>query len=314
MRLGWRTLLDPVHFVALGFGAGLAPRAPGTFGTLVALLPAWWCFTLPWPWRIGHRRGRDRQPVSGSAAKAPAGSASTTTAASFSTRSLGCMLTALALPENTFLWLALAFVLFRVFDIWKPWPIREVDHRLKGGAGIMLDDLMAAVYAAVCLVGLRAFLPTIVKLPWCSPKPKLPQRSAARATCRTVSASTSSSTRSGRAAPGSVFLSHDPYYGRDVAIKLYNIENEEDEQKARVTRKMFFNEAQMMGRLQHPNILPIYDAGEENGSYYVVTEHVHGARTLDRILPPRQPACASTTSSRSFSSARRVCTTRTAAA
>ncbi|HEY8519003.1 MAG TPA: serine/threonine-protein kinase, partial [Gammaproteobacteria bacterium] len=55
---------------------------------------------------------------------------------------------------------------------------------------------------------------------------------------------------------------------------------------ARVTRKMFFNEAQMMGRLQHPNILPIYDAGEENGSYYVVTEHVHGARTLSAYCRP----------------------------
>jgi len=90
----------------------------------------------------------------------------------------------------------------------------------------------------------------------------------------------------GQGSTGRVFLSHDPYYGRDVAIKLYNIENEEDEQKARVTRKMFFNEAQMMGRLQHPNILPIYDAGDENGSYYVVTEHVHGARTLAAYCRP----------------------------
>lgn len=90
----------------------------------------------------------------------------------------------------------------------------------------------------------------------------------------------------GQGSTGHVFLSHDPYYGRDVAIKLYNIENEDDEQKARVTRKMFFNEAQMVGRLQHPNILPIYDAGEENGSYYVVTEHVHGARTLAAYCKP----------------------------
>lgn len=90
----------------------------------------------------------------------------------------------------------------------------------------------------------------------------------------------------GQGSSGRVFLSHDPYYGRDVAIKLYNLESEEDEQKARVTRKMFFNEAQMMGRLQHPNILPIYDAGEENGSYYVVTEHVHGARTLAAYCKP----------------------------
>lgn len=90
----------------------------------------------------------------------------------------------------------------------------------------------------------------------------------------------------GQGSTGRVFLSHDPYYGRDVAIKLYNIESEEDEKKARTTRKMFFNEAHMVGRLQHPNILPIYDAGEENGSYYVVTEHVHGARTLSAYCKP----------------------------
>ena len=90
----------------------------------------------------------------------------------------------------------------------------------------------------------------------------------------------------GRGSTGRVFLSHDPYYGRDVAIKVYNIESEDDEQKARVTRKMFFNEAQMVGKLQHPNILPIYDAGEENGKYYVVTEHIHGARTLAAYCKP----------------------------
>ena len=90
----------------------------------------------------------------------------------------------------------------------------------------------------------------------------------------------------GQGSSGRVYLSHDPYYGRDVAIKVYNNEPGEDEQKARVTRKMFFNEAQMMGRLQHPNILPIYDAGEEGGSYYVVTEHIHGARTLAAYCKP----------------------------
>jgi len=49
-------------------------------------------------------------------------------------------------------WLVAAFALFRAFDIVKPWPIRDLDHSLTGGVGIMLDDLMAAVYTAVCLV------------------------------------------------------------------------------------------------------------------------------------------------------------------
>ena len=90
----------------------------------------------------------------------------------------------------------------------------------------------------------------------------------------------------GQGSTGRVFLSHDPYYGRDVAIKLYNVSHDDDEQKARTTRKMFFTEAQMMGRLQHQNILPVFDAGEENGSYYVVTEHIHGARTLAAYCKP----------------------------
>jgi eukaryotic-like serine/threonine-protein kinase len=84
----------------------------------------------------------------------------------------------------------------------------------------------------------------------------------------------------GRGSTGTVYLSHDPYYGRDVAIKVYNIDAGGDDERARIARKMFLSEAHMVGMLQHPNILPIYDAGEENGHCYVVTEHVHGARTL----------------------------------
>ena len=89
----------------------------------------------------------------------------------------------------------------------------------------------------------------------------------------------------GRGSTGVVYLSHDPYYRRDVAIKVYNLESQ-DEDRARVTRKMFLSEAHMVGMLQHPNILPIYDAGEEDGHYYIVTEHVHGARTLSAYCKP----------------------------
>ncbi len=90
----------------------------------------------------------------------------------------------------------------------------------------------------------------------------------------------------GKGSTGAVYLSHDPYYRRDVAIKVYNIEEDTDADRARVSRKMFFNEAHMVGMLQHPNILPIYDAGEEDGKYYVVTEHIQGARTLAAYCRP----------------------------
>jgi len=154
------TLRDPVHFVAFGFGAGLAPRAPGTFGSAVGVVAAWWLLELPLVARVAivlavivagifvcgesaRRLGRhdDQRIVFDEIA--------------------GVLLTSLAVAEKSAFALALVFVLFRVFDIWKPWPIRDVDHSLKGGLGIMLDDLIAAVYAAVCVATIRVLLPTI---------------------------------------------------------------------------------------------------------------------------------------------------------
>jgi predicted Ser/Thr protein kinase len=90
----------------------------------------------------------------------------------------------------------------------------------------------------------------------------------------------------GKGTTGTIYLSHDPYFRRDVAIKVYNVVTNDDPERAKIARKMFFNEARMVGKLQHPNILPIYDAGEENGHYYVVMEHVQGARTLAAYCRP----------------------------
>jgi eukaryotic-like serine/threonine-protein kinase len=90
----------------------------------------------------------------------------------------------------------------------------------------------------------------------------------------------------GKGTTGSVYLSHDPYSRRDVAIKVYAASPDDDPQRARIARKMFFNEAHMVGKLQHPNILPIIDAGEEEGKYYVVMEHVQRARTLEAYCRP----------------------------
>ena len=73
----------------------------------------------------------------------------------------GVLLTSLAVVERSVFALALVFVFFRIFDILKPWPIRDVDHSLGGGLGIMLDDLIAALYAAVCVATIRIMLPTI---------------------------------------------------------------------------------------------------------------------------------------------------------
>jgi eukaryotic-like serine/threonine-protein kinase len=97
----------------------------------------------------------------------------------------------------------------------------------------------------------------------------------------------------GRGSTGTVYLSHDPFYGRDVAIKFYHATSSDDAE-GRNARRMFLGEAKMVGRLQHPNIVPIHDAGEEDGRRYVVTEHIHGARTLSQycragsLLPVEQ--------------------------
>jgi phosphatidylglycerophosphatase A len=70
---------------------------------------------------------------------------------------VGMLLTlAVAHPEP--LWIGVAFASFRLFDIWKPWPIRDLDHRLSGGLGIMLDDVIAAVYAAAVVFLLQRFI------------------------------------------------------------------------------------------------------------------------------------------------------------
>jgi len=63
------------------------------------------------------------------------------------------MLLVLCVTPRTPAWTLLAFLLFRFFDVAKPWPIREADHRIAGGLGIMLDDVLAAVYAALAVRG-----------------------------------------------------------------------------------------------------------------------------------------------------------------
>jgi len=158
-RLSATLLRDPVHLLALGFGSGLSPVAPGTFGTLVAVPVAWGLMQLP------------LLPAAAVVAVLVAGGV---WLCGESARRLDChdhpgivwdeiaafALLSLALPAG-WIWLVPAFLMFRLFDIVKPWPIRDVDHRLHGGLGIMLDDLMAAVYAALA-VRLIEFLTTII--------------------------------------------------------------------------------------------------------------------------------------------------------
>ncbi|MDG2376109.1 MAG: phosphatidylglycerophosphatase A [Woeseiaceae bacterium] len=143
-------LTDPVHLLAFGFGTGLAPKAPGTVGSLPGVLLAWLTLPLPLAWRLAIGLllivagiwicGESSRRIGVNDHGGIVWDEIT-----------GMYLTLLVAPPQIALW-ALSFALFRLFDIWKPWPIRELDHRLVGGAGIMLDDLVAALYAALILV------------------------------------------------------------------------------------------------------------------------------------------------------------------
>lgn len=153
-----RLMREPVHLLAFGFGAGLMPRAPGTFGTLIAV-----------PIVAGVMHFGFAVHVAFAVIAALAG----IWICGESARRLGVhdhsgivwdeivgfTVTMLAAPAKWY-WLAAGFVLFRFFDIVKPWPIREADHRLRGGFGIMLDDVMAGAFAAAILFVLTTVLQT----------------------------------------------------------------------------------------------------------------------------------------------------------
>lgn len=151
---GARELLrDPRLAVALGFGAGLMPRAPGTAGAVLGVGLAWLLAALPaglsaallaLAFGLGVHCGSHAMRRLG--LKDPG--------AVVWDEVVGMAVTLWALPPGLVTY-ALGFVLFRFFDIFKPWPIRTLDRNVHGGFGIMLDDLVAGVLAGICL---QAFL------------------------------------------------------------------------------------------------------------------------------------------------------------
>jgi phosphatidylglycerophosphatase A len=138
----WR---NPIHFLAFGLGSGAAPKAPGTFGTLAAI-PLWLLFadlpilsyiavivvaSLVGIWLCGQTSKdlgvHDHGGIVWD-------------------EFVGLWITYIALPEG-WLWVLFGFLLFRLFDIWKPWPIGWADSKVSGGLGIMLDDILAGFMA-----------------------------------------------------------------------------------------------------------------------------------------------------------------------
>ena len=102
----------------------------------------------------------------------------------------------------------------------------------------------------------------------------------------------------GRGSMGTVYLGHDPYTDRNVAIKVAHAEQLNDEEGGERYRKMFFNEAHTAGRLTHPNIIGIYDAGVDGDTCYIVMELVDGGETLKNYCKPDHLATIAISASR----------------
>jgi len=152
-----RVFSSYVLWLAFGFGSGLAPRAPGTAGTLAAVplfllldclpgygyLLATLLVTLAGVWICGRASQllgvHDHPGIVWD-------------------EFAGFLITMVAAPAG---WpgIAAGFALFRLFDVWKPWPIGWVDRKVHGGLGIMLDDVLAGLMAAVVLWGSGLLLP-----------------------------------------------------------------------------------------------------------------------------------------------------------
>lgn len=144
------SLRNPVHFLALGFGSGLAPKMPGTFGTLAALplvvLLSWYSpfyiyllvtvlASVLGIWICG-KTADDMQVHDDSSIVWD--------------EVAGMLITMLAVPISWQTLLA-GFLLFRFFDILKPWPISYLDKHVHGGFGIMVDDVLAGIFSLIVL-------------------------------------------------------------------------------------------------------------------------------------------------------------------
>ncbi|MBS6027630.1 phosphatidylglycerophosphatase A [Haemophilus pittmaniae] len=148
-------LKNPVHLLAVGFGSGLLRPAPGTWGSLAALfigtpllmlleIKGFLLFTLIC-FVLGCylcQKTADDMGVHDHGAIVW-------------DEFVGMFLVMAALPSLSWSWLLTAFVLFRLFDIFKPWPIRYFDQKLESGFGIMIDDVLAASYGVLIVIVLR---------------------------------------------------------------------------------------------------------------------------------------------------------------
>lgn len=151
-------LSNPIHLLAVGFGSGISPIMPGTIGSLAAI-PLWFLFfylpmsfslysiTIYWiiiaiafffGCYLCNKTSKDTQTHDSGHIVWD--------------EFVGMWITLFfIIPVLSVTWIIIAFIAFRIFDIWKPWPIKWCDNRVGGGFGIMIDDVIAAVFASIVI-------------------------------------------------------------------------------------------------------------------------------------------------------------------
>jgi phosphatidylglycerophosphatase A len=147
-------LANPTHLLALGLGSGLSPKAPGTAGSLLALLLAIPVVMLAGVWGLVFLAVLATLTGSAICGYTSAALGGEDHKAIVWDEFAGMWIVLVAVPAAPLWWIA-AFVLFRLFDILKPWPIGWADRQVKGGLGIMLDDVIAGLLAALLLLLLQ---------------------------------------------------------------------------------------------------------------------------------------------------------------
>lgn len=151
------SLKNPVHLLAFGFGSGLAPKAPGTFGTLAAIPFYLLLAQLPLAAYAGI-------VIIASLVGIKLCDQTANDMGVHDDPSIvwdefcGYWITMFMAPQG-WQWVLIGFVLFRIFDIIKPWPIRLLDRNVHGGFGIMMDDLLAGVFGFIALQLIHSLWP-----------------------------------------------------------------------------------------------------------------------------------------------------------
>ncbi|MDV2470190.1 phosphatidylglycerophosphatase A [Acinetobacter chinensis] len=142
-----------VVFSGVGFGSGLAPKAPGTFGSAFALLfiPLWLASGFKLSVLLMILMSFSGIYICDRTAKVMGvHDDGRIVWDEFAGQSI-TFLPLIYMGIMNWMWVLVGFILFRLFDIWKPWPIRVADQQVGGGFGIMLDDIIAGIWAALCI-------------------------------------------------------------------------------------------------------------------------------------------------------------------